>query len=258
MTQTYTMLTILSLLLCITHFPLVFIDSSVCLYRQTLCITLLMVALHWWRFSGQTRDKRQVRQNENLGLDYDGSKHSGGNEPSVGVTQETVRKCVTKEFVKYPKANHSLTAGLQLSVYVSISARLPTNWGQGLCLLVGCMGYSRQSIHADWIEWVNIKPKYDHDHESINVLWFYLICDVCICTVCVHVGEWRHICMWPTARVCKPEDHLWCGFLPFTLFETGFFCCLFSTAHDRLTSQYASMESHVSASYLSGGALGWR
>lgn len=71
---------------------------------------------------------------------------------------------MTKEFVKYPKANHSLTAGLQLSVYVSVSARLPTTWGQGLCMPVGCIGYSRQSIHVDWIEWVNIRPEYDHDY----------------------------------------------------------------------------------------------
>lgn len=102
---------------------------------------------------------------------------------------------MTEEFVKYPRANHSLTAGLQLSVYVSVSARLPTTWGQRLCMLGGCIGYSRQSIHVGWIERVNIRPKYDHDHESTNVLWFYLVCDMYICMVCVHVGEWGHMCV---------------------------------------------------------------
>lgn len=69
-----------------------------------------------------------------------------------------------------------------------------------------------------------------------------------ICMICVHVGE--GMCVWPTERVWKSEDHLGCGFLPSTLFETGHLCCLFTTACDR--------DSPVSASYLAVGALEWR
>lgn len=155
---------------------------------------------------------------------------------------------MTEEFVKYPRANHSLTAGLQLSVYVSVSARLPTTWGQRLCMLGGCIGYSRQSIHVGWIERVNIRPKYDHDHESTNVLWFYLVCDIYIYVWYVFMLVSEGTCVWPTVRVWKSEDHLRCGFLPSTLFETGHLC-LFTTVCDR--------DSPIS-SYLAVGALEWR
>jgi hypothetical protein len=88
-------------------------------------------------------------------------------------------------------------------------------------MLVGCLEFSRQSIHVDWIEGTNIRPKYDHDPKSINVLsWGFLVCDICICVMC--------------ACMCTPQLLMWV--LAFYL-ETGFLCCSLIIVYDRLTYQ---------------------